>query len=586
MKPPDWDRLQKIYHLALALPHSQRDAFVSQVCAGDAVLLRELKALLNADASAGGFLDSPVICLDPIPNNPVENPIDGRYLVERELGHGGMSQVYFARDLRLNRQPVVIKVLSPALARNSHVRNKFEHEVEALLRVRHPNVVRVLDRGKLGDGRPYLVTDYVDGETLRSQMLSDGMSFERAASILKQIGEALEHVHGKGIFHRDLKPENIMLKHGTDSVVLIDFGIAKVLDPVMAPSTTQGLPMGTLLYMSPEHLSGREVEATSDIYSMAVVAFEMVAGRRPFKATSAAELLKMQEAGVSGKLKQLREDIPPATEKIIVRALAFDPHRRYQSAREFGAELACTLLPEVTVPVTISKWIPQNRRTLAAFSIVILAVLSYLVYRYVTRQTEPPIRPLVTNTRPLESPSIAPSPHSFKYWLTVQRMQNGKEYKKAFKSNGDKQTFDSGDKFQLTVLSPESGYVYIINEGPPQTNDTNVTMIYPNRTTNKGSAMLGTNQSIQSDWLTFRGPAGDDNFWIVWSVSTVSQLESAKHEAFGQARGGLTERTWVSLKEFLKTKQNVTIYHYKKTKDAVPRGNGDLLVTLAQFNHR
>jgi hypothetical protein len=244
--------------------------------------------------------------------------------------------------------------------------------------------------------------------------------------------------------------------------------------------------------------------------------------------------------------------------------------------------LVRALLPAVTTPPTVSKRILQSRHVLAAVSIIVLALLSYLVYRYITRRPDPPTRQLVSNTRPVESPSIAPSPHAFKYWLTVRQMRDSAEYK----SNGDKQIFDSGDKFQLTVLSPESGYVYVINEGPPQTNDTNITMIYPNRTINKGSAMLGTNQSIQSDWLTFRGPAGDDNFWIVWSVSTVSQLESAKSEAFDHPRGGLSEQTWLSLKEFLKTKQNVTVYHYKKTKDAVPRGTGDILVTLAQFKHK
>jgi serine/threonine protein kinase len=585
MKSPDWDRIQEIYHLALAQPRSQRKAFVAEICEGDATMLSQLEALLNADDSPGDFLDSPVIRLDPVRDNGLETTVRGRYGVERKLSSGGMSHVYLARDQRLNGQPVVIKVLSQTLAQNSHVRKKFEHEVEAMLRIRHRNVVRVLDRGELRDGRPYIVMDYVDGEMLRSQITGDGMSLKRAASILKQIGEALEHVHDKGIFHRDLKPENIMLRRDSDDVVLIDFGIAKVIEPVMAPMTTNEPPIGTLLYMSPEHLSGKDVEAASDIYSMAVVAFEMIAGRRPFKATSAPELWKMQEAGVAGKLKQLREDISPATEKIIVRALSVEPQARYQNAREFGDELARALLPEEAPPPTISKRIFQNRLVLAAVSIVALVLLSYLVYRYVTRRTNPPIHPLVSNTRPVESPSIAPSPHAFKYWLTVQQVRDGKEYK----SNGDKQTFESGDKFQLSVLSPESGYVYIINEGPSETNDTNVRMIYPNRTTNNGSAMLGTNQSIQSDWQTFRGPAGNDNFWIVWSVSTVTQLESAKNEAFDHPRGGLSEQTWVAVREFLKTKQaevSVTVYHYKKPKDAVCRGKGDLLVTLAQFKHR
>jgi serine/threonine protein kinase len=227
LKPPNWDRIQEIYHSALERPRFQREAFVAQACAGDSALLRQLTSLLEADDSQGGLLDSPVTILDPMPE--FESPISGRYVVERKLSAGGMSQVYFARDQRLKDQPVVIKVLSQDLAQNSHLRKKFEHEVEALLRINHRGVVRVRDRGELADGRPYIVMDYVDGETLRAALPPEGFNLRHAASILKQIGEALDHVHGKGIFHRDLKPENIMLKHDTDSVVLVDFGIAKVL---------------------------------------------------------------------------------------------------------------------------------------------------------------------------------------------------------------------------------------------------------------------------------------------------------------------------------------------------------------------
>ena len=181
--------------------------------------------------------------------------------------------------------------------------------------------------GQLPDERPYIVMQYVDGETLRSQIPAEGMNLNRAASILRQVGAALEHVHEKGIFHRDLKPENIVIKHDTDSVVLLDFGIAKVKNSDIAPSTAHGASVGTLLYMSPEQLRGEEVTAASDIYSMSLIAYELVTGRRPFNPTSASQLLEMQRAGVRIKPIHLRENLPAKTQAIILRALSFDPKR-------------------------------------------------------------------------------------------------------------------------------------------------------------------------------------------------------------------------------------------------------------------
>lgn len=559
MKPPNWDRLQEIYHAALAQPRHERDAFVACECAGDVTLQHQITSLLKAD-DLENILETPVIDLNPTTDDLVGKTIDGRYVVEKALSPGGMSRVYLAHDQNLN-QSVVIKVLSQELAHHAYLRQKFEDEVKALLPLRHTGVVRALDKGKLSDGRPYIVMEYVEGDTLRAHIPPEGMDLKLAASILRQIGQAVDHVHAKGIVHRDLKPENILLRRGSNEVVLVDFGIAKVPGSL----TTTHTPIGTLLYMSPEQLMGEEITAASDIYQIAVVAYEMLTGRRPFNTTSAAEVERMQRRGPLRPV-HLRENLPGEAQTILLRALAFDPKSRQPTAKRFCNELADALLePRVT-----KGEIPWINLIAAGLGIVLL---SFGIYKFVTWR----------------GPIIPPS-NAFTYFLTVQQMRDGKEYEEPVKSNGDdNETFASGDKFRLTVLSPKSAYVYIINEGPTEINDTNVRMIYPNRTTNNGAAALGENQPFQSDWITFRGPAGDDNFWMVWSVSPVDQLESAKNEAFNHPRGGLSERTWIALKEFLKLKQSevaVSVYHYKKTKEAVPRGKGDLLVTLAQFNHR
>jgi hypothetical protein len=166
-------------------------------------------------------------------------------------------------------------------------------------------------------------------------------------------------------------------------------------------------------------------------------------------------------------------------------------------------------------------------------------------------------------------------------------VQDGKDSQEPFKSNGE-ETFDNGDKFQLNVLTPTTAYLYVMKEGPPGKNDVSFQMIFPNQGTNNGSASLGANQTIQTDWFTFQGSAGDENFWMVWSITPVNELESAKLEAFKHFGGGLTDPTLTAVKEFLRTKQlehKVTVYHYKESQLAIPRGKNDLLVVLAQFKH-
>jgi serine/threonine protein kinase len=319
--------------------------------------------------------------------------------------------------------------------------------------------------------------------------------------------------------------------------------------------------------MSPEQLRGEDVTAASDVYSMALIAYELVTGRRPFNPTAASQLLEMQRAGVRVKPIHLRENLPAETQAIILRALSFAPNARYQNAREFGQKLAQSLLD--------TRVRSSNRRRLrilrtSAVMLVCVALVSFGLYRFLKRTVN------------------VGATNSFSYWLTVQKMRDGKEYQDPFKSNGE-ETFESGDKVRLNVSSAIPGYLYVINEGPPESNRTSFVMIYPSLAINNGSATLGANQPVQADWTIFRGPPGAENFWIVWSASPVKQMESAKSEAFKHPNGGLDNQNLVTLKEFLRMKQDevkVRVTHYKATQTVLVRGSGDVLVTLAQFNHR
>ena len=572
MEPARWERLQEIYHQALAVAPSELDVYLKGACAGDLDLFREVESLLKAAHSRGGILDCPVVELGSA-SSILGTTIGERYRIESELPHGGMSQVYLATDLRLSQQ-VVVKVLSPTLIENSYAQSKFDQEVEALLRMEHPGVVRVQDRGELPDRRPYIVMPYIDGVSLRSQIPSEGMDLERVAAIVKQIGEALDHVHEHEILHRDLKPENIMLRRGTDSVVLIDFGVAKI-----APSTVSMIA-GTAPYMSPEQLRGHQLTRTTDIYSMGVVAYEMVTGRRPFKPPSPSQLLETQRGGVRVRPKQLREDLSDKADRAIIRALKFEPRARYRTAGEFGDQLSNALSEKVVVHNGIT-W-----ATLIVGLIFIVAV-AYGIYWYSQRSHTAIVQPAPT-------PTLTPTPsrplpnHALTYFLTVQRMRNGKVYQPPYNSNGSKDTFDRGDQFQLNIFATEPGFLYVFNEGPPETRDTSFTMVYPNKKINNASATLGANQTAQTDWMTFSGAPGDENVWIVWSTRVIPELEDAKTEALNHQRGGLTGDHLVSVKAFLQTKKSeahVTVRHYKAGPKTEVKGDGEMLITLAQFNH-
>src|ERR1044072_6719764 len=286
MESAEWDRIQQIYFATLPLTQPERRNFVGAQCQQDPVLFVEVNSLLEAHDSSEGFLEPPIFELglkliaalnrsDEIAkaneaDSLLGKVIAARYLIERELGKGGMGNLYLARDLTLYDRPVVIKFLLEAWHRDPYVVKKFSQEVEALSRIDHHGVVTVLGAGKLADGQLYLVMQYVEGVTIRSQITPDGIDFERAASILRQDGPALEAVHDKRILHRDLKPQNIMiqvLKDGTELVKLVDFGIAKVKDSAIGPSTANDVSTGSVAYMSPEQLrGGQKITAASDIY--------------------------------------------------------------------------------------------------------------------------------------------------------------------------------------------------------------------------------------------------------------------------------------------------------------------------------
>jgi eukaryotic-like serine/threonine-protein kinase len=289
---------------------------------------------------------------DASPPSPPEQPTEtitrdvlkGRYQLGPELGRGGFAITYLATDLEVASRRVVVKVLNEWRSNDSWALKKFRSEMEALARIDHPNVVSILDFGQRDNGKPFLVMQYVQGGSLRKAIPRDGLPLAQVAHIMKQTGRALSAAHDAGVLHRDLKPENVMVQtasEGEDQIKLIDFGIATIgqLDSTTESSST----VGTYVYMAPEQFEGRSSVA-SDVYQMGVLAYELVTGIIPFRATTPGSLVlqKLEELRVLPK--DLRPELPEAAQEVILQAMSVKPGERPQRARDFGDALAAALV--------------------------------------------------------------------------------------------------------------------------------------------------------------------------------------------------------------------------------------------------
>jgi predicted Ser/Thr protein kinase len=261
--------------------------------------------------------------------------IAGRFRIEREIGTGGMGAVYLATHLDLER-PVAVKIIRPEFAADADVSDRFLREARTMAKLRHPNAAMIFDAGNLPDGRHFIVMEFVEGETLSQALAREGrFSFTNAIDIATQICDVLEEAHRLGIVHRDLKPSNILL--GKRGVCVLDFGVAKVLassaeSTATHASTGSGQLIGTPRYMSPEQCLGQRVGARSDLYSLGVLLYEMLAGRPPFVDPLQSALLVKQATAPAPPLPRLRQDIPRSLALAVHSLLAKRPEDRPRTA--------------------------------------------------------------------------------------------------------------------------------------------------------------------------------------------------------------------------------------------------------------
>jgi eukaryotic-like serine/threonine-protein kinase len=273
----------------------------------------------------------------------------GPYEILAPLGAGGMGEVYLAEDTRLGRK-IALKVLPPAFTQNPDRVRRFEREAKAASALNHPNILTIHEIGE-ADGTHYIVSEYVEGETLHALMQRGRLGFGQAIAIADQVAGALSVAHGAGIIHRDIKPENVMVR--PDGLVkVLDFGLAKLTErPAAVPeadsqaetiarlSTEPGMVMGTVSYMSPEQARGLKVDHRTDIFSLGVMLYEMIAGRRPFEGATMSDVMAAILTTEPAPLSQHSPDAPPELERIVAKAVRKNREDRYQVVKDLLVDL-------------------------------------------------------------------------------------------------------------------------------------------------------------------------------------------------------------------------------------------------------
>ncbi|MBV8895972.1 MAG: serine/threonine-protein kinase [Acidobacteriaceae bacterium] len=345
----------------------------------------------------------------PVEGDPREGRHFGAYQIIRRLGAGGMAQVYLAADTRLGRH-VALKFLPPNLVYDQTSLVRLVHEARAASALNHPNILTIFDVGQL-EGEPYIVSEFVEGVTLRRALAQSTMTLESAVDITCQIASALAAAHAAGIIHRDLKPTNIMLRPD-GYIKVIDFGLAKRFP--LTPGETQvdggeltrpGTTIGTAEYMSPEQARGHELDHRTDIWSLGVLLYEMIAGHRPFEGPTQSHILvAIQDQPVPRM--PANSSVPVAVQEVIRRALAKNPKDRYGSAGEMLAalQLAAGISPSASRIRTLAAQSGGSRRTktiVFACAMALLLVAAGVIMVYLLRQPRwfraEPVRQLTFN---------------------------------------------------------------------------------------------------------------------------------------------------------------------------------------------
>ena len=629
-------QIEEVYHATVDCAPEDRESFVRARCGGDEELRGEVESLLSFEEISDRLIDSSPDAIAAEMFFEAENErrligeTIGHYHITELLGVGGMGEVYLADDSVLNRK-VALKLLPPGLTEHTDRLKRFKHEALASSALNHPNIVTIHEFGS-ENASNYIVTEFVDGDTLRQRMSSGPSSVEETVDVAMQIASALAAAHTAGIVHRDIKPENIMIRQ--DGLVkVLDFGLAKLTTPAGIGSearkeaqtlfkTEPGMLMGTVGYMSPEQARGVQVDARTDIWSLGVIMYEMATGRRPFEGSTQTDVLVSILNKNAPMIEIYVDDSLAELGRIIDKTLAKNADERYQSAEELAADLkrfrqrlefeaemkrpdpdghetvtrmipaigtAQVLLPATTDASGGGRGTSRKAPLIAAIGLLALASVAVLVwppniFKSNTAQVAAPVPPS------LPDPGPAVPSRFLTYSLTVQSFTDG-SYKDPFTLSGE-MLFRNKDRIRLNIKAAQTGNLYILNQGPKDDyGEATYNILFPSPMTNDGLAQLSAGQEIQiprQSWFQLDEQEGTELVWLVWSEQPLSEIETAKRFANPEDRGRIKDQELSRKIDSLLQRQQshkVNVERDDDKKESRIGANADIVAHIIKLEH-
>src|SRR6266403_2079626 len=346
MEPERWREASRILESVLERDPARRAAYLDDVCAHDAELRREVESLLVASEQAGSLLDLPAMEMAAplFVNDSIQSMLGQsirRYKIISGLGAGGMGEVYLAHDTRLGRE-IALKLLPTQFTTDKDRLRRFEQEAHSASTLSHPNVCVIHEVGETEDDRHYIAMEYVDGVTLRQHMTETRLKLSEVLDVAVQVASGIAAAHEVRVVHRDIKPENIMLRRD-GYIKVLDFGLAKLTElettDVAAAvgsqvKTDTGVVMGTSSYMSPEQARGLAVDVRTDIWSWAVVIYEMVTGRAPFEGATTSDVIVSILVREPSPIARHSPEVTAELQHIVNKGLRKEREERYQTVKE------------------------------------------------------------------------------------------------------------------------------------------------------------------------------------------------------------------------------------------------------------
>lgn len=397
MNPERWKRIDELFHAALELNPAERTAFLVKACKDDQALYGEIEALIASHGKESSLFENPPADLvaDLLANEDAYRGTIAHYRIIKKIGSGGMGEVYLAEDTRLNRK-VALKLLPKEFTKAKERIRRFEREARAVTALNHPYILTVYDIGEFNSST-FIASEFIDGETLRQKIQSSKIPLKEILLIVIQVAEALDAAHRAGIIHRDIKPENVMLRKD-GYVKVLDFGLSKPIEDSMnnsklntitATDTQAGVVIGTIRYMSPEQARGLKLDPRTDIFSLGVVLYEMIAGRAPFEGVTLTDVLAAILEKQPAPLRSFG-NFPDELQWCVSKALAKDKDERYQNAADFVTDLKgirkkleideeLKRLGSAKTHVNVQR-ITASKKSLAITSIILLTIALLSIY--------------------------------------------------------------------------------------------------------------------------------------------------------------------------------------------------------------